>query len=640
MRKKISAKILVLVGVLFAAGAAGIIMGMILINSMNDKSQNISNECMQAVTLMADTQTSIEKVQKYANSSAAFRMQSRVNGGSNNNTAGSNSDNSGNNIADNNSNNAGGNTQPAGAADSSAGQSGTDTAKQGMAQQSGDTKDNATDMQENMENVIQTLTDTFDELEAVINKFGNAEVLEGLSEYKEVYVEYSSKIQSILSGDSSSMDDFFELTAEGDDGITTKLENAADNLNALISAQVSSASDELNSQYSLSVKAFSAILVVMIIMGVAITLMIFAIIRPLKSASSQLNNMIEDIEDNNGNLTARINVMSDDEIGILVDGINIFIEKLQLIMKDINVQSEVLRTSSDNMNLQVADVNNNANEVSAAMQQMAASMQEVSATVEQINAGADNIFEAIVNVNEQIEQGNKITGDIQNKSVKYMQDTNRGREAANAMVQNIREGLTGSIENSRQVERIQQLTDDILNISSQTNMLALNASIEAARAGEAGRGFAVVAEQIRNLADESRNIANNIQEISLIVTESVSALTGDSQRLIDYVDESILADYEKFSGITNDYRNDASRVNDILKNFAENARTLKNTMAEMNSGISDISTTIDESTKGINEAADGVSGIVNSIDDIEKEAENNIIIGQKLQGYVQVFKKF
>lgn len=378
----------------------------------------------------------------------------------------------------------------------------------------------------------------------------------------------------------------------------------------------------------------------MIIMGVAITLMIFAIIRPLKSASSQLNNIIEDIEDNNGNLTARINVMSDDEIGILVDGINIFIEKLQLIMKDINVQSEVLRTSSDNMNLQVADVNNNANEVSAAMQQMAASMQEVSATVEQINAGADNIFEAIVNVNEQIEQGNKITGDIQNKSVKYMQDTNRGREAANAMVQNIREGLTGSIENSRQVERIQQLTDDILNISSQTNMLALNASIEAARAGEAGRGFAVVAEQIRNLADESRNISNNIQEISLIVTESVSALTGDSQRLIDYVDESILADYEKFSGITNDYRNDASRVNDILKNFAENARTLKNTMAEMNSGISDISTTIDESTKGINEAADGVSGIVNSIDDIEKEAENNIIIGQKLQGYVQVFKKF
>lgn len=640
MRKKISAKILVLVGVLFAAGAAGIIMGMILINSMNDKSQNISNECMQAVTLMADTQTSIEKVQKYANSSAAFRMQSRVNGGSNNNTAGSNSDNSGNNITDNNSNNAGGNTQPAGAADNSAGQSGTDTAKQGMAQQSGDTKDNATDMQENMENVIQTLTDTFDELEAVINKFGNAEVLEGLSEYKEVYDEYISKIQSILSGDSSSMDDFFELTAEGNDGITTKLENAADNLNALISAQVSSASDELNSQYSLSVKAFSAILVVMIIMGVAITLMIFAIIRPLKSASSQLNNMIEDIEDNNGNLTARINVMSDDEIGILVDGINIFIEKLQLIMKDINVQSEVLRTSSDNMNLQVADVNNNANEVSAAMQQMAASMQEVSATVEQINAGADNIFEAIVNVNEQIEQGNKITGDIQNKSVKYMQDTNRGREAANAMVQNIREGLTGSIENSRQVERIQQLTDDILNISSQTNMLALNASIEAARAGEAGRGFAVVAEQIRNLADESRNIANNIQEISLIVTESVSALTGDSQRLIDYVDESILADYEKFSGITNDYRNDASRVNDILKNFAENARTLKNTMAEMNSGISDISTTIDESTKGINEAADGVSGIVNSIDDIEKEAENNIIIGQKLQGYVQVFKKF
>ena len=201
--------------------------------------------------------------------------------------------------------------------------------------------------------------------------------------------------------------------------------------------------------------------------------------------------------------------------------------------------------------------------------------------------------------------------------------------------------LSGAMnELTAKTEEAKVILGMINGITRQTALLALNASIEAARAGEAGRGFAVVAEQIRNLADESRNIANNIQEISLIVTESVSALTGDSQRLIDYVDESILADYEKFSGITNDYRNDASRVNDILKNFAENARTLKNTMAEMNSGISDISTTIDESTKGINEAADGVSGIVNSIDDIEKEAENNIIIGQKLQGYVQVFKKF
>ena len=164
-------------------------------------------------------------------------------------------------------------------------------------------------------------------------------------------------------------------------------------------------------------------------------------------------------------------------------------------------------------------------------------MQEVSATVEQINAGADNIFEAIVNVNEQIEQGNKITGDIQNKSVKYMQDTNRGREVANAMVQNIREGLTGSIENSRQVERIQQLTDDILNIASQTNLLALNASIEAARAGEAGKGFAVVATEISQLAAASQEAANNIQRINGVVTNAVHNLADNANDLVNYINK-------------------------------------------------------------------------------------------------------
>ena len=229
---------------------------------------------------------------------------------------------------------------------------------------------------------------------------------------------------------------------------------------------------------------------------------------------------------------------------------------------------------------------------------------------------------------------------IQKKSVRYREDTEHGRQSTNDMVAQIKDGLNQSIENSKQVARIQELTEDILSISSQTNMLALNASIEAARAGDAGKGFAVVAEEIRELAEDSRKIANSIQEISLVVIDSVKDLTGNSGKLLAYVDESILADYEKFAAITNEYRDDAAKVNDILENFAVNAETLKNTMAEMNSGISDISTTIDESSQGVNDAADSVGGIVDSINDIEKDAAKNTEIGQKLQNYVEVFKKF
>lgn len=122
------------------------------------------------------------------------------------------------------------------------------------------------------------------------------------------------------------------------------------------------------------------------------------------------------------------------------------------------------------------------------------------------------------------------------------------------------------------------------------------------------------------------------------VIQSVEDLTGNSEKLIEYVDESILADYKKFVEITNEYRQDATKVNEILEDFSENTNTLKNTIAEMNSGISDISTTIDDSTKGVNEAAEGVSSVVDSINDIKLKAEDNTQVGEKLAGYVKIFK--
>lgn len=631
-RARISVKILVLVGALFITGIVSVVMGFLCINSMNNKSQKISNECMEAVALMADTSTAIEKVQKYANSSAAFRMQNKMDGNGTSESSQPMNDSQGAGdsqqmVPDNTNVN-----------NTSAGNTASGNAAMGS-NPAGSSSDNASDMKTNMENEITSLKDTFSALETAINKFGNSEVLEGLSAYKSVFEEYSTKIQSVLSNDSTDMDDYFSLTAQGEDSITSRLDSAADNLNNLINNQVSESSESLNNQYEFSIKMYVVIAVIMVVMGIAIVVLLMVTLKPLKQANKQLRAITQDIENNNGDLTARINVKSDDEIGELVAGINIFIDKLQSIMNDIRNASDTIKISSDNMDEQIGSVNDNAQNVSAVMQQMAAGMQEVSATIEQLSAGADNIFKSIVSVTDKITQGNEIAEKIQEKSVEYRQTTENGMASTNEMVNKIREGLNKSIENSRQVERIQELTEDILNIASQTNMLALNASIEAARAGEAGKGFAVVAEQIRLLADDSRKVANNIQDISLLVIESVEDLTGDSSKLIRYVDESILADYRKFVGITNEYRDDSEKVNNILEDFAKNTQILKNTMAEMNTGISDIATTIDDNTKGVNEAAESVSTVVDAIGVIKKQAYDNAKVGNDLSENVEIFKQ-
>lgn len=607
MKTKISFKIIFLVGILLIFSAASSAISFISIRNIKAKTQTISEDCMNAVSILSDTEIAVERVQKFANSSAALRME--------NNRSSSDSQTSDN--------------QPPVSQTPDIPVSGnTDNVS---------TPSDSDNMMQNMSQEIENLESKFADLQEIINKLDNSEIQAAYETYYSVYNSYSENASKTLGTDSSDADSFLQSTQSGSN-ITEQLDEAYSTLYSLIDDEVNNASTALNSQFTLSDRANIIIFAILIATGIIIILAILKIVRPLQSANRQLSKIISDIDSSKGDLTSRININSHDEVGELVDGINLFIEKLQEIMKSIRSHSENILVSSKEIADKINESGNNTNEVSATMDEIAAAMQEISATVEELSSGSENIFESIIHLTDKINDGNVLTKDIQSRSLNYKTEIENEKTNAVAIINEIKNTLEQSIENSKEAAQIQSLTESILQIASQTNLLSLNASIEAARAGEAGKGFSVVAAQISELAESSRTIAKNIQEISTLVTESVTGLSSDSKKLLEFVNNDVLTDYDKFVAISDNYYKDAVNVNNILEEFTNGTSALKTTMSEMNHGINDISTTIEESANGTNDISSRIRNIASSVEAIKSQTAENQSIGNELKKNVEVFK--
>lgn len=360
---------------------------------------------------------------------------------------------------------------------------------------------------------------------------------------------------------------------------------------------------------------------------------------PAKKSRNQVDDIVKKIENDEGDLTERITVSTNDEIGQMAVGVNNFIGQLQAIMRKLKVEAENLKNSAATVNNEVGTSNENASSVSAAMEEMAASMEEISATLAQIASGSEAVMTEIDEMNSHVQEGVRLVRDITNRADEMHRNTLESKEETATNVERIRETLNAALTDSRSVEKINELTQDILGISSQTNLLSLNASIEAARAGDAGRGFAVVADEIRGLADSSAATASNIQSISATVTEAVERLARNAEIMLKFVDDKVMTDYDTFVEVVDQYQQDADSVNDILNEFAGNAGEIAETVKAMNTGISDISIAVDESAKGVTSVADNAVSLVEAINQIQTESENSKNISQMLADEVERFKK-
>ena len=389
----------------------------------------------------------------------------------------------------------------------------------------------------------------------------------------------------------------------------------------------------------LGMKSSNLVKIVIAVLATILLLIVsmVGVLKPLLGMQEKLNQIIKDIEDGQGDLSQRVEVRGKDEIGQVAQGINAFMASLDSVMHQVSRNSEKLNQVTNNVSERVNNVNANSSDISASMQELSATMEEISASISTIrettsdaNGKVDVLASASNSLVSYADSMEQRASDLESRAIENKQTT------SNVVKENIAKWKKAA-DDSKQVERINELTNDILNISSQTNLLALNASIEAARAGDAGRGFAVVADEIRQLADSSRQTADSIQELNKMVSLAVNELVNSSSFIVSYINDTIMPDYDGFVDSGKLYSQDAEHVNRIVTEFYEMSDQLKQLVDNINGTISDIAVAIEGSAECVADAASNTAVLAEDVKAVADEMSQNKVIADELYSETEKF---
>lgn len=351
----------------------------------------------------------------------------------------------------------------------------------------------------------------------------------------------------------------------------------------------------------------------------------------MKKQKRQLYEVINSIDQKKGDLTKRLVILRNDEIGKSSEGINKFIETLQRIISEIIENVVKLDGITNKVADSIASSNDGANDISAIIQELSATMEEISAKSNTMVSYISDTQNKIKNMNVITQSSAEYTKKMKDRALRIETMATENANHTYQIIDQIMGKLQQAVENSQSVEKIKQLTDDILNISEQTNLLSLNASIEAARAGSMGKGFAVVADEIRKLSDSSKNTANDIQSMNEMVIESVKELIEETKSMMEFINDTVIGDYEIFAKNGKQYSEDAVYMNQSMNNFAESAGIIMKNISEITESITGINMAVEESANGVCNSAIKLGSLANSLEEVQEKMEENRIVTKTLR---------
>ena len=522
---------------------------------------------------------------------------------------------------------------------------------EGSLQGKEDDYDNAKYFKDNLFFKIQTLIERLDEIISQSKKKEDEKKVINISEFDKTYEAVYLELKTIVeeTETQNNIDTFNQFHQTFLDTLeqvkisnqlvvdSEQLANRFSELNLILSKvlgdinfSLRKESDSVNKNVISDAENFIWVVLIVSIIGLAISLLFgFLVRRSITNPVDRLVDTAKDIAEGEGDLTKRIKVAEEDELGILSNWFNTFLRRLNDIIIQVKQDAHQINEVSQEMAAGNLDLSSRTHQQSASLEETASSMEEINSIVQNSAEEAKNANTLTKNAQKSVENSRKQLLDTVDESIKNNQEMLTTLQETNSKVVDAMEDI---MSGSKKIAGIITLINDV---AFQTNLLALNASVEAARAGEHGKGFAVVATEVRKLAHRSAKASKEIGDLIENSLESIE--TG--RNLVTEGEKGMHEMREKVETMLNHLKSESDEnLNDIIKSFLQVSEVMENIKVaslEQADGVGQINTTIadmqritQENATLVEENARASSSMANNTKHLE-EILNNFIVGEE-----------